>query len=143
VNKTWSEVARFYEQLEVPSAKPMLVLVSAIEASHHSDGLFPWTSMMDLCIAQTATEYPNRGPYLRVSPISEVALELRHVDTWDERKQWHRTVPAEAALAELERFFDDLHWFVGPWRRSPSTLLFESTSNKFDDESELFRDLED
>ena len=112
MNRPWSEIARFYGQVETPSGGAMLALVSAIQASRYTAGLFPWTSMMDLCIAQTPVIYPYDGPYLRISPISSGTVEFRYLDTCDEKKQWHRSVPVEGAFARLERFFDELHWFV-------------------------------
>ena len=90
----------------------MQYLVSAIEASVLAGGLFAWTSMMDLCITQTPVEYPYNGPYLRISPKSDGTLEFRYVDTWDDRKQWHRIVPEDKAFERLQRFVADLHWLT-------------------------------
>ncbi len=90
----------------------MLALVSAIQTLRYAAGLFPWTSMMDLCVAQTPVTYPYHGPYLRISPASPHIVELRYVDTWNKKNQWYRTVPVEGAFARLERFFDELHWFA-------------------------------
>jgi len=112
MNRPWSEIARFYGQIDTPSGAAMLALVSAIQASRYAAGLFPWTSMMDLCVAQTPVIYPCDSPYLRIGPISQDTVELRYVDTWDEKKQWHRSVRLEWAFARLERVFDELHWFV-------------------------------
>jgi hypothetical protein len=67
--------------------------------------------MMDLCITQTPVAYPYKGPYLRISPKSNDAFEFRYIDTWDEKKQWHRNVPPDEAVERLERFVAALHWF--------------------------------
>jgi hypothetical protein len=93
MHRSWNEIIDFYEQIDSASGRTMVALASAIQASRYATGLFPWTSMMDLCIAQTPVTYPYNGPYLRISPISAGTLELRYVDTFDEEKQWHRAVP--------------------------------------------------
>ena len=112
MNRPWSEIARFYGQFDTPSGRAMLAFVSKIQGSRYAAGLFGWTSMMDLCVAQTPVQYPYDGPYLRISPVSPATVEFRHIDTRDEKKQWHRTVPIDGAFARLERFFDELRWFV-------------------------------
>jgi hypothetical protein len=77
MTKPWSEIARFYGQIDTPCGRAMLALVSTIQGSRYVAGLFAWTSMMDLCIAQTPVEYPYHGPYLRISPISPDTVEFR------------------------------------------------------------------
>ena len=111
MTRPWIEINRSYAA-KGERGKAMQQLVSAIESSPFAEGLFAWTSMMDLCITQTPVEYPYYGPYLRISPKSENALEFRYVDTWDKRKQWNRMVPADKAFERLQRFFVDLHWFT-------------------------------
>lgn len=119
MTRPWSEIRLFYARLSGAPASSMLRLVSAIEVSPYANGLFPWTSMLDLCIAQTPVEYPYDSPFLRISPISSGDLEFRYIDTRDEKKQWRRTVSAENAFSRLELFFDQLHWFTT--KKSPST----------------------
>jgi hypothetical protein len=91
----------------------MLELSRHIAHSSMASGLYAWTSMWDLCIAQTEVSYPYDGPYLRVSPLFDGRIELRYLDTPEKEKQWHRVVPAKDAMARLLRFFNDLHWFAG------------------------------
>jgi hypothetical protein len=62
MNRPWSEIYQSYARLNGEPANSMLRLVSAIEASPYASGLFAWTSMMDLCIAQTPAEYPYKRP---------------------------------------------------------------------------------
>ena len=90
----------------------MVKLVSEIEASPFATGLFGWTSMHDLCIVQTQVTYPYHGPYLRISPCADGQLEFRYLDTTIKDKQWRRTVDGREGFARLERFIDQLHWFV-------------------------------
>ena len=90
----------------------MAKLVNEIEASRFAIGLFGWTYLHDLCIAQTAVTYPYDGPYLRVSPLTNGKLEFRYIDTSTQEKQWNRTVAADKGFARLERFIHQLHWLV-------------------------------
>ncbi len=85
-------------------------LARHIEETSLSSGLFGWTSMFDLCIAQTAMSYPYAGPHLRVSPLSEGLIEFRYVDTAIAPKQWKRTVHATEAIARLHGFLAQLNW---------------------------------
>lgn len=98
------------------SGKAMYSFVTALESSSYAVGLFPWTSMLDLCIAQTPVEYPYNGPYLRISPKPGSVVELRYLDSWIKAKQWNRTVPAAETFHAFERFIDHLHWFAKPLR---------------------------
>ena len=63
----------------------MANLVTEIERSRYKEGLFGWTSMTDLCIAQTSVTYPHIEPYLRISTLSDGQLEFRYVDTHTKR----------------------------------------------------------
>jgi hypothetical protein len=70
--------------------------------------------MFTLCITQQAGDHarPFELPYLRLEPSPKTdTIELRYVDTLDEKKQWHRTVDADDAYARLLKFFIDVHWF--------------------------------
>lgn len=51
------------------SIRALETLARQIEQSPLAMGLFAWTSMFDLCIAQTPVSYPYYGPLLRISPI--------------------------------------------------------------------------
>jgi hypothetical protein len=110
---SWIEIRNYYVALVDGSAPldSMLLLVSEIERSRFAQGLYAWTSMCDLCIVQTPVSYPYHGPYLRISPRSDGKLEFRYVDTYNESKQWHRTVEGRDGFSRLERFIDQLHWF--------------------------------
>jgi hypothetical protein len=110
----WSKIRSHYADLVNlgPALASMLKLVSEIELSTYAAGLFAWTSMHDLCIVQTRVTYPYGGPYLRISPCTNGQLAFCYVDTFFEDKQWHRTVDGNEGFARLERFLDQLHWFV-------------------------------
>jgi len=109
----WQRVREHYAATAHCSAalKAMLHLVDEITASPYADGLFAWTSMHDLCIAQTRVTYPYDGPYLRISPQANGQIEFRYLDTPRVDKQWHRTVAGDDAFRRLERFVNQLHWF--------------------------------
>jgi hypothetical protein len=110
----WSEIRSFYAGLMTSSsaASSMFALVSEIERSKYAIGPFGWTSVLDLCIAQTRVSYPYNGPYLRISPTPDGKIEFRYVDTPINNKQWHRTVDGSEGFNLLEHFIDQLHWFT-------------------------------
>jgi hypothetical protein len=109
----WKQIRQHYAATADSSAalKAMLNLVDEINTSPYADGLFAWTSMHDLCIAQTRVTYPYDGPYLRISPCNNGQIEFRYLDTSIVDKQWHRTVDGADAFRRLERFVNQLHWF--------------------------------
>ena len=114
MTRPWSEVREHYAATANLSAAltAMLSLVDEIKSSKYANGLFAWTSMHDLCIAQTAVTYPYNGPYLRVSPRENGQLEFRYLDTSITNKQWHRTVEGKDAFKRLESFIKQLDWFA-------------------------------
>jgi hypothetical protein len=112
--RPWSEIRQRYADTAGASAAltAMLGLVNEIESSTYANALFAWTSMHDLCIAQTAVTYPYDGPYLRISPRENGRLEFRYLDTSNADKQWHRTVEGKDAFTRLQSFVEQLHWFA-------------------------------
>src|ERR1035437_7988085 len=113
MTKPWSAIRAFYNQI-VDAGMPfssMLELVSRIEESRFAKGLFAWTSMHELCIAQTEAIYPYDGPYPRVSTQPDGKLDCRYIDTYITDHQWHRTVPGPDGFSRLEHFIDQLHRF--------------------------------
>jgi hypothetical protein len=88
----------------------MHALISQISASALSQQLYCWLSMHDLCIVQTEVSYPYNGPLLRVSPLSNGAIEFRYEDTAIKERQWCRQVLPEEASAQLAKFLAQLHW---------------------------------
>ena len=115
MTRPWADIVAHYESLEKPtsSIEGITVLTRYIRDSHLAKGLFAWTSMCDLCIAQTVVYYPYDGPYLRVQPLVDDQLEFRYIDTFDTNKQWCRTSSAVDAISRLNSFLDQLHWFSG------------------------------
>ncbi|HYW73679.1 MAG TPA: hypothetical protein VE961_21835 [Pyrinomonadaceae bacterium] len=111
---SWLQIRRHYAETADSSValKAILNLVDEITASQYADGLFAWTSMHDLCIAQTCVTYPYDGPYLRISPRDYGQLEFQYLDTPAVDKQWHRTVDGDDAFGHLESFVTQLHWFA-------------------------------
>ena len=83
-----------------------------------SEGLYGWTSMWDLCIVQSEVNYPDVGPHLRVSAVSESELEFRYIDTAVLERQWTRVVPWDAAWDRFLVFLEQLHWFSDLDRQS-------------------------
>ncbi len=58
MTRPWPEVAAFYEGLGLPgrSVGALAALARKISESPLATGLFAWTSMHDLCIAQAESE---------------------------------------------------------------------------------------
>jgi hypothetical protein len=115
MTKPWPAIVAHYEQCTdgEASLQALLALSRHIADSPMASRLYAWTSLWDLCIAQTEVSYPYDGPYLRVSPLFNGHIELRYLDTPEKDGQWHRVVPAGDALARLLKFFNELHWFSG------------------------------
>jgi len=113
MNEPWPQIVDRFEQCGGNSActQAMRALSKRIANSTLACGLFAWTSMFDLCIAQTAVTYPYDGPYLRVSPLPTGQIEFRYLDTHELANQWHRTVEPEEAVSRLLKFLDQLRWF--------------------------------
>lgn len=84
-------------------------VAKTISQSALRQGLFGWTSMLDLCVQQKDIE-PYSGPYLRVSPLASGMIEFRYFDTGIKKRQWHRTEVPTRAVGRLEAFFDQLGW---------------------------------
>jgi len=116
ITRPWHSIVRRYVGHPNPDASidGMAALARHIQESELSGGLFGWTSMFDLCIAQTEVTYPYVGPYLRVRPLFNGQIEFRYLDTPDESMQWQRTVPAEEGIQRLRGFLAQLHWFGAP-----------------------------
>ncbi len=114
MEKSWGHIQQFYEEL-VASGLPleaMQNLVAGIKRSRYAVGLHGWTSVSELCIAQTPVTYPYEGPYLRISQSKDGRLVFRYIDTSITDKQWHREAEGKKGFEQLERFIDQLHWFV-------------------------------
>ncbi len=88
-------------------------VAKSISQNAMRQGLFGWTSMLDLCVQQTDIQ-PYSGPYLRVSPLASGMIEFRYLDTAVENRQWHRTEVPTQAVWRLEAFFDQLGWRPKP-----------------------------
>ncbi len=113
--RTWAEIRRHYA--EPPTfdwTDGMLALIDHISGSHLASGLFAWTSMHDLCIAQVPAKYPYIGPYLRISPVKDGRLEFRYNDTEVRKKQWSREVEAADAVRRFNLFISQLNWSTTP-----------------------------
>jgi len=111
MTRPWPDIRRHYA--EAPTfvwTEGMLALIDHISASHLASGLFAWTSMFDLCIAQAPVTYPYNGPYLRVSPIQNGRLEFRYIDTGVREKQWFRVVEPVNAVRRFDRIVRQLCW---------------------------------
>lgn len=67
--------------------------------------------MFDLCITQNEVTYPYNGPYPKVSPLANGAIEFRYVDTYQINDQWHRLIESKDAIPRLISFLEQLHWF--------------------------------
>jgi hypothetical protein len=112
MTRAWPDILRTYEEFVSHGLRlqAMINLIAQIQQSHLKS-LFGWTSMHDLCIAQTEAEYPYDGPFLRISPRFDGSLEFRYCDRPLTEWQWHRVVPEADAFDRFVRFADELHWF--------------------------------
>jgi hypothetical protein len=90
----------------------MAKLVNHIRMSPISKGVFLWTSMYDLCIAQLPATKLYDSPYLRVSPQGVDKLKFEYIDSATSRDCWSRTVNATDAIARFDRFIVQLNWLV-------------------------------
>jgi hypothetical protein len=90
----------------------MSKLVNHIRMSPISKGVFLWTSMYDLCIAQLPATKPYDSPYLRVSPQGVDKLKFEYIDSATSRDCWSRTVNATDAIARFDKFIVQLNWLV-------------------------------
>ena len=113
MTRPWDQILAHYAECKADSrsVRSLEALVRRICESELRKGLFAWTSMLDLCIAQTEVSYPYNGPYLRLSPVTKDQIEFRYVDTLNEQRQWRQTVDAEEAWSRLVMFLDRLRWF--------------------------------
>ena len=112
--KPWEDIRDYFGKLSRLGAsfEAMANLAREIELSRYKEGIFGWTSMHDLCIVQTHVTYPHYRPFLKISPIADGQLEFRYIDSYDEKKQWHRVVDGAEGFRRLERFLEQLHWFA-------------------------------
>lgn len=109
---SWSEIREYYVKLGNAAAHALLPLVTAIEASRYSQGLFGSPGFFALYITQVPVESTSGVPHLRIAANKDGSLEFRYVDTYVEADQWHRTVSVTDAFSRLERFIEQLHWFM-------------------------------
>ena len=117
MTRNWPEIRRHYAEGPLSASEwteGMLALIDHISESPLASGLFPWTSMFDLCIAQVPATYPYDGPYLQISPTQGGRLEFRYVDTGVREKQWSREVAAADAVRRFDLFISQLRWSTVP-----------------------------
>jgi hypothetical protein len=113
----WTTIAERLELLRgaLPEGPEQEALAGIVRVALHigtgplASIFFGWTSMSDLCIQQTDVA-PYSGPFLRVSPQADGLVEFRYEDTPKAERQWHRSVPADAAVGRLNAFLEQLHW---------------------------------
>ena len=115
MTQPWHVIIERYDRYEAePKRRAILALANLarrISESPLAQGLFPSPHMFDLDILQREVDYPYHGPSLRLSAISDDQIEFRYVDTYEKKKQWHRTVDADQAWSRLIKFLDQLRWF--------------------------------
>ena len=113
MTEPWCKIVAFYDDFlpDEPSVQAVGDVARHINHGRLRSGLFAWTSHMDLFITQMPVSYPYDGPRLGISPRFDGTVEFRYIDTWDEKKQWHRTVDGSDAIQRLHGFLDQLTWF--------------------------------
>lgn len=114
MTRPWDEIEKTIEEHLEHDLKLgfMLDFVREIKSSKYVTGLYAWTSMFDICIVQNEVTYPYDGPQLRVSPKFNGKVEFRYIDTYIKEKQWKRVVNENEVFPMLEKFIDQLHWYV-------------------------------
>ncbi|MFO1252190.1 MAG: hypothetical protein U1E77_13895 [Inhella sp.] len=112
MHRSWTEVRRHFSELpkEAPWAHGLISLIDHVMASPLAADLYPWTSVIDLCIAQAPPSPAGNAPYLRVSPLPSGQLEFRYVDTIVSAQQWVRVVAPDVAVNRFDSFVGQLHW---------------------------------
>lgn len=118
----WPNIVEFYRRLPAPDIDPYWQAAAEIGrlAAHIADtrlssALFGWTSMYELCICQTEhIEYPDTGPFLKITPLHSSDVAFRYVDTMTKSQQWYREVPGADAIPRLHRFLGQLRWVGWP-----------------------------
>jgi hypothetical protein len=111
-HQSWGEIKDRYLEVKAsaPWANDMIALVDHIASSQFAIGLFPWTSMFDLCIAQSSSSYSDSVPFLRISPTRDGKIEFRYFDTFIRERQWSRVVESQYAKEQFDKFVEQLHW---------------------------------
>lgn len=113
----WHEITEFYRSLakENPVFQPMIRLAEQIEESRYAHGLYAWTSMYTLCIAQTPEPDLDRE-VLRISldtHRSALVLDFQETaSTLPKYQHWVRRCPPNEGFSRLERFLQLKKWFV-------------------------------
>jgi hypothetical protein len=122
--QSWDDIRDRYRSVQAKAswATDMIALVNHIADSPVAKGLFPWTSMFDLCITQVPRSYVDLVPFLRISPKDDGRIEFRYFDTGVPERQWSRLVEPEHAIDRFDKFVEQLHWVVttAPLRESGS-----------------------
>lgn len=115
IQQSWSEIRDYFAELRENNGsnhRAIYNLVSKIENSRYSEGLYGWTQMMDLCISQHRLGPPQDWePFLRIHSVGNNQLEFRYIDTLIKSRQWVRKVDEDLAFNRLEKFMLQLHWF--------------------------------
>ena len=115
--ETWNNIGnRFHELRESCRDATRSAALASIEklVAHIAKGplasaLYGWSSMSDLCVQQLDVQ-PFSGPFLRVSPQADGAVEFRYHDTAIEDRQWTKRVPPEGVVGRFDAFLEQLHW---------------------------------
>lgn len=92
----------------------MIKLVNHIADSDLGPVLYAWTSMHELCIAQTPTSEAQFGPYVKFKPKAESEIELSLVNTYITERQWRRVAHASEVIPRYEALLDQLRWRTVP-----------------------------
>lgn len=113
MHQTWPNIIARYETGKelLPAIRALHALSEFVASSDLAVGLYGWTAMWDLCLAQTPVMSPHNEPILKISPCSATQLQFRYLDAQVTGKQWHLIVDASEAIPRLLRFLDDLRWF--------------------------------
>ena len=114
MNKPWPDIVEHYQQYtgDDPAIRALQKLSERVAGSPLASGIFGWTSMFDLCIAQTEVTHAYQGPYLKISPKNGGLVEFRYIDTQEGSKQWSRTEESNSVEPRLLGFFSQLGWFA-------------------------------
>lgn len=112
MHKAWPEITEFYKQLasDHPSLMPMANLIKEIRNIHGIERLYAWTSVSNLCMAQTLPTCPFRGSYFEIVPTQD-KVEIRYVDPMRPGSESCRQKKYSEAACCLRRALTDVGWF--------------------------------
>jgi hypothetical protein len=120
LENSWPSVVEHYLSYdgESPAVHALGELAAHIANSAIAQGLFAWTSVYDLCIAQKPNSQPYACAYLRIGVLTNGQVEFRFFDNPLKGQQWTRIEPPDRVKERLYDFLRQLCWISVPFTPS-------------------------